>query len=145
MRGNILDFDQNTGRGIILGEDSNRYEFTRYDLKTGECVAGDEVDFVAEEGDAKEIYSIPIKKSEHPNKYVAAALAFFFGVFGIHKFYLGRNRAGVIMAVTSLIGFVLVIPLAVMGVVSFVEFVLYIIKTEDDFRQQYVVEKRSWF
>lgn len=30
------------------------------------------------------------------NKYVAAALALFFGTFGLHKFYLGRTFHGVL-------------------------------------------------
>jgi len=29
------------------------------------------------------------------NKFVAALLAFFFGIFGIHKFYLGENFGGI--------------------------------------------------
>ena len=29
------------------------------------------------------------------NQYVAAALAFFLGMFGIHNFYLGYNKSGI--------------------------------------------------
>ena len=33
------------------------------------------------------------------NKIVAALLAFFLGTLGIHKFYLGKTTAGIIMLV----------------------------------------------
>ncbi|HKL73746.1 MAG TPA: TM2 domain-containing protein, partial [Clostridia bacterium] len=30
------------------------------------------------------------------NKYIAALLAIFLGLFGVHKFYLGQKTAGIV-------------------------------------------------
>ncbi|MBD2482863.1 NINE protein [Planktothrix sp. FACHB-1365] len=35
------------------------------------------------------------------NKIVAALLAFFLGIFGVHKFYLGENLGGVVYLLFS--------------------------------------------
>ena len=39
------------------------------------------------------------------NKYVAAALALFFGIFGLHNFYLGYTGKGVAQVLISVLTF----------------------------------------
>ena len=41
------------------------------------------------------------------NKYVAAALALFFGIFGLHNFYLGYTGKAVAQLLLTLVGWVL--------------------------------------
>lgn len=37
---------------------------------------------------------MPMYTGQPKNKIVAAALAFFFGAFGVHNFYLGYTKRG---------------------------------------------------
>jgi TM2 domain-containing membrane protein YozV len=85
------------------------------------------------------------------NKVVAALLAFFLGGFGVHKFYLGYNTAGFIMlgvwVVSFMLTFVLIgiFPLMILGVVAFIEAIIYIITPDDEFQRKYVDNQRPWF
>lgn len=59
------------------------------------------------------------------SKLVAALLAIFLGIFGIHNFYLGHVARGIIQLVLTLVSpffFCLVLP--VVWVWSFIEFIL---------------------
>ena len=79
----------------------------------------------------------PAKKS----KMTAALLAFLLGGFGAHKFYLGYKGAGLIHLLLSLtvIGAVVNVPLCI------IEFLIYVSKSEEDFHQTYVVNKKRFF
>lgn len=70
-------------------------------------------------------------------KLVAALLAFFLGMFGIHKFYLKQNTAGIIYLVTTLVGWILVIPIIVLSIVVLVDFVMILVMSEEDFNKKY--------
>ena len=41
-------------------------------------------------------------------KWIAAVLCMFLGMFGLHRFYLGRNASGAVMLVVWVLG--LIIP-----------------------------------
>ena len=80
------------------------------------------------------------------SKIVAALLAFFLGGLGIHKFYLGKTTAGIIMLVASLFGAILLlIPTMIIGVIAFVEFIIYLITPDEDFQRKYVEGDKAWF
>lgn len=40
------------------------------------------------------------------SKVAAALLSFFLGMFGIHRFYLGRVGSGVVMLICSILGWI---------------------------------------
>lgn len=146
MRGRVLSFDPMTSMGVISGQDGVRYNFSGADLKgaAGPNVVGAEVDFNGADGAATDIYLIA--PSSDKNKVVAALLAFFLGLFGVHKFYLGRTTAGVIMLLCGTIGWVLfAIPPMVVGLIAFIEFIIYLTKSDQQFYQDYVIGDRSWF
>lgn len=63
------------------------------------------------------------------NKWVAILLAFFLGVFGIHKFYLGRTGLGVLYLLFCWTG----IP----AIVGIVEAVIYLTMTDAEFDAKY--------
>ena len=75
------------------------------------------------------------------NKVVAALLAFFLGPLGIHKFYLNRGGAGILMLLltVSLIGAIITVPLAL------IECIIYLVQSDESFHEKYVVGKASWF
>jgi TM2 domain-containing membrane protein YozV len=140
MRGKVLSFNGSTG--LISGDDGQRYTFSASDLMgDGAYVpAGSTVDFEGEGGVATSIYVIAAAYGDR-NKWVAVILCFFFGPIGIHKFYLGRTTAGIIMLVAS----VLVVGLPFTMFISFIELIIYLVKSEQSFYEDYVVGKKSWF
>ncbi len=77
----------------------------------------------------------------------AGLLAIFLGAFGIHKFYLGYNTAGFIMLAVTIIGGVFTFDArgGVMWVIGVIEGILYLTKSQSEFEQTYVVNKREWF
>ena len=150
MRGKVLSYDDNAGSGLISGDDGVRYSFTRGALSGGarEVWSGSTVDFEVVDGVATNIYvtaGAPINLSGDKNKIVAALLAFFLGVWGIHKFYLGKTTAGIVMLLCGTIGWVLVIPGVVIAVIAFIEFIIYLVKPDAEFHRDYVVGNKSWF
>lgn len=78
---------------------------------------------------------------------VAGLLAIFLGWLGIHKFYLGYNTSGFIMLGVSILGGILTLTLAswVIWVIAIVEGILYLTKSQSEFEQTYVLNKREWF
>jgi len=150
MKGTVLDFNEAEGTGIISGDDGNRYSFSMDDVKGDSKISrASNVDFTIEGGVAKEIYravgSVE-SLSGDKNKLVAGLLALFFGWIGIHKFYLGKKSAGIIMLVVSLLGFILLgIPTMVMAMIAFIEAIIYFLKPVDEFQRLYVEGDKSWF
>lgn len=76
-------------------------------------------------------------------KIVAGILGILLGAFGIHKFYLGYTKEGVIMLLVTLLtlgfgGFV-------MGVIGLIEGILYLTKPDEEFVATYVTGKKGWF
>lgn len=150
MRGKILSFDDYAGSGLISGDDGGRYTFTRGGLM-GEAhasLAGSDIDFEVTDGVATNIYvtsSSRVASSSDKNKIVAALLAFFLGTLGIHKFYLGKTTAGIIMLVCGTVGWLLILPGLISALIAFIEFIIYLVKSDEEFHRDYVVGNKSWF
>ena len=77
----------------------------------------------------------------------AGLLAIFLGSLGIHKFYLGYNTSGFIMLGTSILGGILTLSVAswAIWVIAIVEGIFYLSKSQSEFEQMYVINKREWF
>lgn len=77
----------------------------------------------------------------------AGLLAIFLGSLGIHKFYLGYNTPGFIMLAVTIVGSIFSLGIAglAMVVISIVEGVLYLSKSQTEFEQIYVFNKKEWF
>ncbi len=77
------------------------------------------------------------------NKIAAGLCGILIGAFGIHKFLLGFTNAGVVMLLVSLLtcGFG-AIP---MGIIGLIEGIIYLTKSDQEFYQIYVVQKKDWF
>ena len=77
------------------------------------------------------------------DRTIAALLAILFGALGVHEFYLGNNTSAIIrLAITLLTcgwcG-------AVLGLISLIEGIIYLTKTDDEFQTIYVEGHKDWF
>lgn len=89
----------------------------------------------------------PRAVTSQKDKIAAGLLAIFLGSLGIHKFYLGYNKAGVIMLLTAIVGGLFTCGVAsfVISVIAFIEGILYLTKTDQDFMNTCVLGKKEWF
>ena len=79
-------------------------------------------------------------------RIVAGVLAIVLGGLGVHKFILGRTGAGIIMLLIGLFGLLLcLVPLILTTAIGIAEGIIYLTKSDEEFYQQYIVEKKAWF
>jgi TM2 domain-containing membrane protein YozV len=148
MRGNILHYSPETGEGLISGADGKRYTFkgTEYHGRVLDIRPGLEVDFEPhDDGTATAVFPLvkPLPAGAGKSKVAAGILAILLGVFGIHKFYLGYTGAGIVMLLVTLCTLFILSPL--IGLIAFIEGILYLVKTDEEFEETYVRNKRAWF
>ncbi|MGB3548556.1 MAG: NINE protein [Saprospiraceae bacterium] len=72
----------------------------------------------------------------------AAILAFFLGIFGVHRFYLGQRFIGILYLVAFFIGFIATVegevPLIIApAIVAFIDAVLLAVQPREDFDRKY--------
>jgi TM2 domain-containing membrane protein YozV len=71
-------------------------------------------------------------------KMVAGILAILVGSFGVHKFYLGYTKAGIIQIVLSFL-------CGIGSIIAIIEGIIYLTKSDADFVATYVTGKKEWF
>ena len=81
--------------------------------------------------------SVPGTKS----KVVAGVLGILLGSLGIHKFYLGYTGTGLIHLVLAL----LIITAPISQIVGLIEGMVYLTKSDEDFHNTYVLQRKTWF
>jgi TM2 domain-containing membrane protein YozV len=81
------------------------------------------------------------------NRLVAGLCGILFGGLGIHKFVLGMPKPGIIMLLLTLVGGMLTCgaTAALMSVIGLVEGIVYLTRSDPDFYQLYMVQKKRWF
>ena len=85
------------------------------------------------------------------SKVAAGVLAIVIGGLGIHKFYLGYTGPGIILLVASIVSALTVIViiglvgLLVIGTICLIEGILYLTKSDEEFHETYVANRKSWF
>lgn len=72
-------------------------------------------------------------------KILAGVLAIMLGGFGVHKFILGYTKEGVLQILMSFFS------CGLAGVIPFVEGIIYLTKSDEEFYQIYQVGRRPWF
>lgn len=70
-------------------------------------------------------------------RMTAGILAILLGALGVHKFYLGYTKEGIIQLVLGLCG--------VGGIIGLIEGIMYLTKTDEDFVNTYQVGQKPWF
>lgn len=87
-----------------------------------------------------------ISKS-NKSKNVAGILAILFGAWGVHKFYLGYTKTGIITILISLACFI--VTFGVLGtlpaIIGIYEGIHYLLMSKEDFYFQYIENEKHWF
>ncbi|WP_428740935.1 TM2 domain-containing protein [Tenacibaculum sp.] len=77
--------------------------------------------------------------NQESKRVLAGVLAILIGSIGVHKFLLGYTKEGVIQLVATIItcGFA--------GIIPFIEGIIYLTKSDQEFIDTYQVNQRGWF
>ena len=70
-------------------------------------------------------------------KVTAGVLAILLGGLGIHKFYLGYTKEGIIQLILGLCG--------IGSIIGLIEGIIYLTKSDEEFVATYVTGKKGWF
>lgn len=76
-------------------------------------------------------------------KMAAGLCGILLGALGIHKFILGYTTAGVIMLLVSILS--CGIAAGIMHIIGLIEGIMYITKSDAEFYQTYIANKKEWF
>ena len=92
------------------------------------------------------------RKAFADKKLAAGLCGILVGSFGVHKFILGYNNAGIVMLCVWLVGMFfglcLIVPIVLslaIQMIGFIEGIMYLSKSDEEFYQTYAVERREWF
>lgn len=72
-------------------------------------------------------------------KVIAGICGILFGSFGVHKFILGYTTEGIIQIVIS------VVTCGIGGIVGLIEGIIYLTKSDEEFVEIYIRNKKGWF
>ncbi|MNL00854.1 TM2 domain protein [compost metagenome] len=86
-----------------------------------------------------EAWNTPSTPTQENKKVVAGVLGILLGGFGIHKFILGYTQEGIIQLVITLV------TCGIGSLIGFIEGIIYLTKTDEEFYQTYQVGKKGWF
>lgn len=79
-------------------------------------------------------------------KLLAGILGIILGGLGVHKFILGYTNEGIIMVAIYIVGlFLCGLPALAISIIGIVEGIIYLTKTDEEFVQTYIVNKKAWF
>jgi len=85
-----------------------------------------------------ESWNTPQAPREENKKVVAGILGILIGALGIHKFYLGYTKEGIIQILLNLL-------CGLGSLIGLIEGIIYLTKTDEEFYQTYQVGKKGWF
>jgi len=78
--------------------------------------------------------------NQESKRVIAGILGILFGALGIHKFVLGYTKEGIIMLVLALITCG-----SVPSLIGFIEGIIYLTKSDEEFIEMYQVNQKGWF
>jgi len=86
-------------------------------------------------------------KSSENKKLLAGLLAILLGGFGVHKFILGYQKEGFILLGCSIVLGIITCGVAawVVWVITLIEGIIYLTKSDEEFYQTYQANKKPWF
>jgi TM2 domain-containing membrane protein YozV len=85
----------------------------------------------------------PYAPTQDNRRIIAGVFGILMGSLGIHKFILGYTGAGIIMLLVSVLtcgwGSIIMWP------IGLIEGIIYLTKSDSEFHQIYVLNRREWF
>lgn len=78
-------------------------------------------------------------QNQQSQRVLAGILALLLGPLGVHKFILGYTKEGIIQLILT------VVTCGAAGVLSFIEGIIYLTKTDEDFIEIYQNNHKGWF
>ena len=78
-------------------------------------------------------------KVKGPDRMTCAILGIVVGGLGIHKFVMGQTTPGIIQILATFF------TCGGAGIIGLIEGIIYLTKTDEEFYQTYVIEKKAWF
>ena len=99
-------------------------------------------------------YPHPEQKVPGADKKIAAGLCgILLGGLGIHKFILGYQQEGIILLSVYAVSFIIALftcgicttLILVPTIIGIVEGIIYLTKSDEEFVQTYIVNKKPWF
>lgn len=83
--------------------------------------------------------SQPGPSGNNSNRVLVGVLGILVGGLGIHRFMLGDTTGGIIRIVIT------VCTCGMGNIIGLIEGIIYLTKSDQDFYQTYVVQKKAWF
>jgi len=85
--------------------------------------------------------------NESSKRVIAGILAIILGPLGIHKFILGYTQEGIIILVCTFILGVITCGITAwaMGIITLIEGIIYLTKSDEEFVYMYQTNKKGWF
>ena len=78
-------------------------------------------------------------ENQENKKVLAGVLAILLVDLGVHKFILGYTKEGIIQIVITLVS------CGLAGIIPFVEGIIYLTKSDEEFYNTYQVGRKGWF
>ncbi|MFN7587925.1 MAG: TM2 domain-containing protein [Planctomycetota bacterium] len=76
---------------------------------------------------------------EESKRVLCGVMGILLGGFGIHRFVLGDTTGGILRIVIS------IVTCGVGSLIGFIEGIIYLTKTDEQFVNEYQVGKKAWF
>jgi TM2 domain-containing membrane protein YozV len=91
------------------------------------------------ENSKHEEWNTPSKPREENKRVLAGIFALILGGLGIHKFILGYTQEGIIQLIIG------VCTCGLGGIIGFIEGIIYLTKSDEEFYNMYQANKKGWF
>ena len=86
-----------------------------------------------------EDWNKPTQPQQDNKKVLAGVTGILFGGLGVHKFILGYTQEGIIQLVVS------VVTCGIGSLIGFIEGIIYLTKSDEEFYNTYQANKKGWF
>ena len=86
-----------------------------------------------------EDWNKPTQPQQDNKKVLAGVMGILFGGLGVHKFILGYTQEGIIQLVVS------VVTCGIGSLIGFIEGIIYLTKSDEEFYNTYQANKKRWF
>lgn len=86
-----------------------------------------------------ENFNNPSAPQQENKKVMAGVLALLLGSLGVHKFVLGYQKEGLIQIAAT------IVTCGIAGIIPFIEGIIYLTKSDEEFYRIYQVGRKPWF